>query len=63
MHPTLSTYPTPHTGDSSVCDNANGCTGCDQKVHERAYSYLGQEGRTDVGGYQAVLHPGGEGGE
>ena len=62
-HPHPPTHLTPHTGDSSVCHNAYGCTGCDQKVHERTYSYLGQEGGTDVGGYQAVLHPSGEGGE
>ena len=56
-HPHIS-----HTGDSSVCNNADGCTGCDKTIHEGANSYLGQERRADIGGYQAVLYPGGEGG-
>lgn len=43
-------------GCAAVSYDANGCVGSDQKVHERAHTYSSEEGRTDSGGYQAILH-------
>lgn len=47
-------------GDPVVCHHACRSPWCHQEVHEGSYPNLGQEGRIDPWGYQAVLHSSGK---